>query len=206
MAPSRRGFETRSCLLVLGLCCVAPAAEAQVIGEPPPPPRADAKHYSRGVFASGEVGALALLGRPSRFASPGPAFGVRIGYDILRVLALQLHGVGASLDATTPPPTSGQAFQTYLYTAELRVSLPLGRISIFFEGGGGLAQVSSNVLDGVGVTRGNTFSPAAIGGAGLDYHTLNRHFSFGLGSDFFWLQAFSNAPGLLVDAYLRYTR
>jgi hypothetical protein len=183
-----------------------PVARAQVIGEPPPPPRADSKHYARGVFASGELGAVALLGRPSRYAGPGPAFGVRVGYDIVRFLALQLHAFGASLDATTPPPTSGQSFQTYLYTGELRLSLPLGRFSIFFEGGAGLAQVSSNVLDSVGVTRGHTFSLAALGGAGLDYHTLNRHFSFGLGADFFWLQAFSNAPGLLVDAYLRYTK
>jgi hypothetical protein len=49
-------------------------------------------------------------------------------------------------------------------------------------------------------------SLAVTAGAGLDYHTLNRHFSAGVGADYLWLANFSQTNALTVDVYLRYTR
>jgi hypothetical protein len=131
---------------------------------------------------------------------------VRFGYDVFRWLAVQAHVMGGSEDANTPPPTFGQSFQTYLYDGEVRVTVQIRRFALFAEGGAGLGQVSSNVLDQVGVTHDSHFSMAIVGGGGLDYHTLNRHFSVGLGADYVWLASFTGGQALSADVYLRYTR
>lgn len=194
-------------LFALGLQTFSTVAHAQVIAEPAPPPWPDPKKFAKGPFASGEIGALMYLGRAGKYAAPGVAFGVRLGYDLFRWLAVQAHVMGGSEDATTPPPTFGQSFQTYLYDGEVRLSAQIRRFALFAEGGAGLAQVSTNVLDTVGVTHGEGhFSFAVVAGGGLDYHTLNRHFSVGVGADYVWMASFSGGHALTVDAYLRYTR
>jgi hypothetical protein len=195
-------------LLALGILELSTAqrAQAQVITEPAPPPWPDPKKFAKGPFASGEVGALVYLANSGKYASPGVAFGVRLGYDIFRWLAVQAHVIGGSNDANLPPPTVGQAFQTYVYAGELRFKLQIHRFALFAEGGAAAAQVSTNVLDQVGVTHGTHVTFAALGGGGLDYHTLNRHFSVGLGADYLWLQNFTGGHALSLDVYLRYTR
>src|SRR6185436_21086654 len=127
----------------------------------------DPKKFAKGPFASGEVGALVYLGRAGRYADPGVAFGVRLGYDLFRWLAVQAHVLGASSNASTPPPTFGQSFQTYLYAGEVRLSLQIRRFALFAEGGAALAQVSTNVLEQVGVTHGSNFTFAVVAGGGL---------------------------------------
>jgi hypothetical protein len=195
-------------LAALGMTMLSTArpARAQVIAEPAPPPFPDPKKFAKGPFASGEVGALVYVGRAGRYAEPGVAFGVRLGWDIARWIALQAHVLGASNDASTPPPTFGQSFQTYLYAGEVRLSLRIRRFALFAEGGAAVAQVSTNVLDQAGVTQGSNFTLAVVGGAGLDYHTLNRHFSVGLGADYIWFTTFNGGHALSFDVYLRYTR
>jgi hypothetical protein len=198
-------------LLALGILMVAATAEearAQVIAEPAPPPWPDPKKFAKGPFASGEVGTVAYLGRAAKFVQPGVAFGVRLGYDLFRWLDVQAHVLGASSDASLPPPQVGQSFQTYLYAGEVRLKLQIRRFQLFAEGGAALAQLSSNVLSdlGVGITRGSNFSFAVVAGGGLDYHTLNRHFSVGLGADYVWMASFAGGHALSADVYLRYTR
>ncbi|MGZ3405560.1 MAG: adventurous gliding motility protein CglE [Polyangia bacterium] len=195
-------------LLALGMTMMSTArpAEAQVIAEPAPPPWPDAKKFAKGPFASGEVGTLVYLGRAGKYAQPGVAFGVRLGYDLFRWLDVQAHILGASSDASTPPPQFGQSFQTYLYAGEVRLKLQIHRFQLFAEGGAALAQVSTNVLEQVGVTHGSNFTFTVIAGGGLDYHTLNRHFSVGLGADYVWLATFTGGHALSLDVYLRYTR
>lgn len=196
-------------LLALGMTMLPPTtrpARAQVIAEPAPPPWPDPKKFAKGPFASGEVGALVYVAKAGRYAAPGVAFGVRLGYDLFRWLDVQAHVLAASSDATTPPPTFGQSFQTYVYAGEVRLKLQLRRFQLFAEGGAGLGQVSSNVLDEVGVTHGSHFTLAVAAGGGLDYHTLNRHFSVGLGADYLWMQAFTGGHAISADVYLRYTR
>jgi hypothetical protein len=191
-------------MTVLG--AASPPAHAQVVAEPAPPPWPDPKKFAKGPFASGELGALVYMGRAGKYTAPGVAFGLRLGYDLWRWLAVQAHVLGASSDANTPPPTFGQSFQTYIYGGEVRFSLRIHRVALFAEGGAALAQLSTNVLDQVGVTHGSRFSFAAIGGAGIDYHTLNRHFSVGLGADYAWLASLTGGHALSIDVYLRYTR
>ena len=205
---TRLGLALCFALGMTTVAATARTAHAQVIAEPAPPPFPDPKKFAKGPFASGEIGAIAYLGRASKFAAPGVAFGVRLGYDLLRWLDVQAHVMGGSEDATLPPPQVGQSFQTYLYAGEVRLKLQIHRFQLFAEGGAGLAQLSSNVLAGigVGVQRDSTFSFAVDAGGGLDYHTLNRHFSVGLGADYVWMASFNGGHALSADVYLRYTR
>jgi hypothetical protein len=182
----------------------ARSASAQVIAEAPPPPFPDPKRFARGFFASGELGAFVFLGRAAKYAPAGPTFGVRLGYDLTRWLALQAHVSGTSADANLPPPTVGQSFQLLLYAAEVRAQVQIRRVALSLEGGAGAAQITSNVLELVNVTKG-AFSLAVLGGVGLDYHTLNRHFSVGLDVDYLWLKDWRSSHGITATAYLRYT-
>jgi hypothetical protein len=43
------------------------------------------------------------------------------------------------------------------------------------------------------------------GGAGVDYHSLSRHFSIGARADFEVLQQLTSSQELLASTYLRYT-
>jgi hypothetical protein len=181
------------------------AARAQVIAEPAPLPFPDPKKFAKGLFVTGELGAIVFLGREGRYAAPGPVIGAKIGYDLFRWLALQGHLAGASTDANLPPPTIGQTFQSYFFLGEARFSVPIRRFKLFGEGGGGVALVSTNVLDQVGVTHGRA-TVAVVGGGGMDYHTLNRHFSLGLVVDYMWLGNFTNSHALTFNGYLRYTQ
>jgi hypothetical protein len=192
-------------LPLLGLLFATPA-RAQVLTEPAPPPFPDPRKFARGFYASGELGALVFLGRANRYAGAGPNFGVRLGYDFLRWLSVQLHVQGSSLDANLPPPAEGQSFQTFVYTGEAHLQVQIRRFALYAEGGAGLGQLSNNVLDQVAISSGGTLvSLAVIAGGGLDYHTLNRHFSIGIGADYLWLQAFHSTSALTAQAYLKYT-
>lgn len=180
-------------------------ARAQVISEPAPPPFPDPKKFARGFFAQGELGALVYLGNLGKYASAGPTFGARLGYDVLRWLAVQAHVSGTSSSATVPPPTTGQALQMYLYAAEVQAQVQLRRFALLFNAGAGAAQLSTNVLAQVGIGRDSLFSLAVKGGLGLDYHTLNRHFSVGVRADYLYLQGFENGHALSPTVYLKYT-
>jgi hypothetical protein len=188
------------------LLLLAGTAHAQVIAEPAPPAFPDPKKFARGFFAEGELGALVFLGRTYKYGGAGPTFGVRLGYDLTRWLAVQVHVSGASNDASLPPPTIGQAFQTFVYDGEVKLGLQLRRFQLFAEGGAGIAQLSNNVLDQVHISSGGSLvSLAIVAGGGLDYHTLNRHFSFGIRASYLWLQAFDSTSALTATAYLKYT-
>ncbi len=197
--PKRAALPLALVLVLGGL------ARAQVIAEQAPPRFPDPKRFARGFFAQGELGALVYLGRAGKFAGPGAAFGARLGYDVLRWLSVQAHVMGASAEATVPGPQEGQSFQTLVYGAEAHLQAQIRRFGLYAEAGAACAQIASNVLDQVGVTAGNRFSLAVVAGGGLDYHTLNRHFSFGVGADYLWLAQFDKSHALSVQAFLKYT-
>jgi hypothetical protein len=176
-----------------------------VISETAPPRFPDPKKFSRGFFAQGELGALAYVGRAAKSAGPGAAFGVRLGYDISRWLSVQAHLLGASAEAKLSGPNEGQSFQTLVYGGEAHLQAQIRRFGLYGEAGAACAQIASNVLDQTGLTGGHHFSLAVIAGGGLDYHTLNRHFSFGVGADYLWLANFAKSSAVSAQAFLKYT-
>jgi hypothetical protein len=196
-----------SLALIVAALAVAVPARAQVISETAPPVRfPDPKKFARGFYATGELGAMVYLGAAAKSAGPGAAFGVRLGYDILRWLGVQAHLMGMSGEAKLVGPNEGQAYQTLVYGAEAHLQVQIRRFGLYAEAGAACAQIASNVLDQTQFTSGNHFSLAVVAGGGLDYHTLNRHFSFGAGVDYLWLAQFDKSHALSVQAYLKYTR
>jgi hypothetical protein len=120
---------------------------------------------------------------------------------------VQGHVAGtANSTSALPGALSGQTLQLFTYTAEARLQLQIRRVGLYLEGGGGVAQISSNILDSVKITTGPRFSAAVVGGLGVDLHTFNRHFSVGLAGDFVWFAQWNDAYGITASTYLRYTR
>jgi hypothetical protein len=188
---------------------LAPRASAQVVSNDTPAAVRfpDPAKFSRGLFAQGDLGAIFFVGPMGQHVDPGPAVHVRGGYDLFRWLAVQGHVAGtANSTSALPGALSGQTLQLFTYTAEARLQLQIRRVGLYLEGGGGVAQISSNILDSVKITTGPRFSAAVVGGLGVDLHTLNRHFSVGLAGDFVWFAQWNDAYGITASTYLRYTR
>jgi hypothetical protein len=190
--------------LVAGvLLGAATPAAAQVMGEPANP-YPDVDKFARGLYGDAEAGALVFLGKS---LGTGAAIGARVGFDIFRWVAVQIHGAGSTHVTRFPDrPQDGQLMQIYQGTAELKLALPLGQWSLAAFGGFGYARLSSNLLGTIGLTSPNLLtSPVITAGGGVDYHTRSRHFSFGVTGAFVKLQEIRTSGAIATAAYVRYT-
>jgi hypothetical protein len=186
---------------------MAAPARAQVTKEPEAAIFPDPKKFASGFFTEGEVGTVAFMGPAGDAVDPGFAIGTRLGYDVFRFFALQVHGLGSThvTKSDGSHPLGDQLLQTYQGTVEGKLTLRFGQLSVFGEGGVGLARLSTNVLHQLGIQPRYRTGLTAGGGGGIDYHSLSRHFSIGLRGEYYWLRELSGSTQLLVTAYLRYT-
>jgi hypothetical protein len=185
-------------------------ALAQVTKEPEAAIFPDPKKFAHGLYTEGEVGAVAFFGPAGDNVGPGFAIGTRVGYDLFRWLAVQVHGLGSThVTKGNGGPLGGQLLQTYQGTVEGKLTIRFGQVSIFGEGGVGVARLSSNILNQIMLANGPLeryrTGLTAGGGGGVDYHSLSRHFSIGLRGEYFWLRDISGSQDLIVTTYLRYT-
>ena len=164
----------------------------------------DPNKFARGLYTEGEVGGVAFFGPAGRYVGPGFAIGGRVGYDVTRFAAVQLHLLGSTHESTASGPADGQLLQTYQGSVEGKLTYRFGQTSMFAEGGLGAAHLSTNLLNALGIARYRTGLTAG-GGAGFDYHSLSRHFSVGVRAGFFWLRDISGSSDLIATTYLRYT-
>jgi len=202
------GIVLRALPGALGLFALlaAPVARAQVTKEPEAAIFPDPKKFAHGLYTEGEVGAVAFMGPAGDAVSPGFAIGARVGYDVLRFFAVQVHGLGSThLTKAGSRPEGDQIIQTYQGTVEGKLTARFGQLSLFGEGGVGLARLSTNLLHVLGVEQQYRTGLTAGGGGGLDYHSLSRHFSIGLRGEYYWLRDLSSSKDLIVTTYLRYT-
>lgn len=185
----------------------ASRARAQVTKEPEAAIFPDPKKFASGFFTEGEIGGVAFLGPAGDAVAPGFAIGTRLGYDIFRFFAVQVHGLGSThLTKANGRPQGDQLLQTYQATVEAKLTLRFGQLSLFGEGGVGLLKLSTNILhevDGIEPTYRTGLQYG--GGGGLDYHSLSRHFSIGLRGEFYVLRELSNSKDIVATTYLRYT-
>jgi hypothetical protein len=200
LSPSRLAFIIAAPLLLW-----ATSARAQVTDVPNPAIFPDPAKFARGVFTEGEIGAVVFLGSAHSWIGTGVALGGRVGYDLTRWLAVQGHAIGSTHETKFEGlPQAGQIIQLYQGTVELKATIRIVQTSIFLEGGGGVARLSTNLLETVGgSTQRNGLT--AGGGAGVDYHSLSRHFSLGLRGGYFWLRDIKSSAQLTFTTYLRYT-
>jgi hypothetical protein len=191
---------------LLSSSALATRARAQVTKEPEAAIFPDPKKFARGLFTEGEVGAVAFFGPAGDSVAPGFAIGARVGYDVLRFLAVQLHGLGSThLTKAGEHPQGDQLLQTYQGTIEGKLTLRFGQVSLFGEGGVGVTRLSTNLLYQLGVEQQYRTGLTAGGGGGVDYHSLSRHFSIGLRGEYYWLRDLRASTDLIVTTYLRYT-
>ena len=171
-------------------------------------PVASAQNYASGPYAELHAGASGFLDVNRDYAAIGPSLGVRAGYDLFRWLSLGGYALGSTHEATLPPPPEQEFFQIYQAGGEGQLRQRFGQFGVFAEGGAGLAFISTNVLDRVGVTdpTQTRLSPAFTVGGGFDYHLQSRHFSVGLGADYTIYPSFAAAQSLTVRLYVRYTK
>jgi hypothetical protein len=193
--------------MVALLASSAPArrARAQVTKEPDAVIFPDPSKFARGLYTEGELGAVTFFGPAGGAIGTGFAIGTRVGYDLTRWAALQVHGLGSThLTKDDGHPLGDQLLQTYQGTAEGKLTLRFGQLSLFGEGGLGVARLSTNLLNQLMLARYRTGFTAG-GGGGVDYHSLSRHFSIGLRGEYYWLRDISGSEDLIVTTYLRYT-
>jgi len=188
----------------MSLLSLGAGARAQVTEEPRAAIFPDPDKFARGLYTEGEVGAVLFFGRAGDDVGPGFAIGARTGYDLTRFAAVQLHLLGSTHQITGGGLADGQLLQTYQGMLEGKLTWRHGQVSLFAEGGVGFARLSTNVLYALGIARYRTGLTAG-GGAGLDYHSLSRHFSVGLRSGFLWLRDISGSREVIATSYLRYT-
>ena len=198
----------RLTLPALGMLLLMPAgvAWAQVTNEPVSP-YPDPDKFARGIYGEAEVGTMLFVGDAGSSLGPGAVIGVRLGYDVFRWVALQVHAAGSTHTTSFPGmPQSGQILQLYQGTGELKLTVRFGRVSASAMGGAGLARLSSNLLGTTGLTEPDVQNTLVmLGGLGADYHTMSRHFSFGLSSSFAKYQRLNTTGAISATAYVRYT-
>ena len=198
----------RRTLPALGLLLLMPAGEAlaQVTNEPVSP-YPDPDKFARGMFGEAEVGTMLFVGEAGSALGPGALIGVRLGYDFFRWVALQVHGMGSTHTTTFPGlPQSGQILQVYQATGELKLTVRFNRVAASAMGGGGIGRLSSNLLGTTGLTDPDVQNTLVmLGGLGADYHTMSRHFCFGLAGTFVKYQRVHTTGAITATAYVRYT-
>ena len=179
-------------------------ARAQVTSEPTAAIFPDPAKFAHGLYSEGEAGMLWFFGKAGYEVMPGFAIGARFGYDVFRFFALQAHFLGSTHETRGDSVVSGQLLQSYQATVEGKLTYRFTQLSIFAEGGLGAARMSSNLFYALGYARYRTGFTAG-GGAGVDWHSLSRHFSVGLRGDYYWLRDVTGSQDLIATAYLWYT-
>jgi hypothetical protein len=172
------------------------------------PTRAQAApKYAHGYYAEAGLGTGFFLGDAGKYIAPGPSFALRSGYDLFPWFSVGGRLVGGIHEGDVPPPPEQEYFQLLEGAAEGRLTVRFRRVALFVQGALGFGYITTNLLDRVGVTSPDSYLSALFGaGGGIDYHTQNRHFSFGLTADYSVYPTFDGAQGVSVRLYLRYVK
>lgn len=190
----------------LALAAAAAPARAQITQEPTAP-YPDPDKFARGLYSEAEVGTLIFLGDARGPLGPGAALGARFGCDFTSWVALQVHAFGSTHTTSFANlPQSGELLQIYQATAELKLTVRFGQLSLAAFGGAGYARLSTNLLGTAGLTGPDVrVSPVVLAGLGIDYHLLTRHFSFGASATFDKYQRLFTTGAVAGTGYIRYT-
>jgi hypothetical protein len=96
-----------------------------------------------------------------------------------------------------------ELLQLYTLFAALKLSVRYRYLALSADGGAGVLRTSTNILATVGLNDHRT-SLEYGGGLAAEYHTLSRHFSFGVRVTFFDVPALGKSYALSSTASVRY--
>jgi hypothetical protein len=183
----------------------ARAARAQVTEAPKAALFPDPTKFASGLYTEGALGAVTMLGPIGNHLSPGWALGLVAGYDLTRWLAVEGRGFGSNHTAEFPAsPQDGELLQLYHLLGALKFSIRYRYLIVSGDGTAGIVRTSTNILAAAGLNDRRT-SLAFGGGMGADYHTLSRHFSFGVHAGFQRISGLAQSSALTTTADVRYT-
>jgi len=153
-----------------------------VIAEPAPPPFPDPKKFARA--SSRPVSWSAGVPRAHRqVRRRGPAFGVRLGYDVFRWLAVQVHVSGASSDANLPRQRSANRSRPTCTSAKCALD-PDPPFGLFLEAAPASRRSPTTCsISSVSPSANNHFSFSCSAAPASTTTRSTRHFSFGLDVD-----------------------
>ncbi len=201
-----RLFPVAVTWLVLGtarLTSISPAS-AQVTDAPKPELFPDPTKFAYGLYTQGELGAVTVLGPAGSALRPGWGVGLAVGYDLTRWLAVEARGLGSTHVTRFPNmPQDGELLQLYQLSGAMKLSFRYRYVALSADGGAGLLRTSTNILTTVNLNDKRT-SLAFGGGLTAEYHTLSRHFSFGVRGSFFQLPSVGQSHALVTTATMRY--
>lgn len=165
----------------------------------------DPRKFSRGFFAEIGVGPGIPIGPTRRVLSTAFSFSARLGYEIRRWVAIDLHATGL-LSRYDDGVLKRELFMQGVYTGEARLGVPFRRFLVAAHGGAGVYQSSNNLLQIADVAKNNIrVGMAWDAGLSFDVHSLSRHFSGGIAATFIGTPQLRNAGTLLVQIYVRYS-
>ena len=180
------------------------AARAQVTEAPKAALFPDPTKFAYGIYTQGDLGAVTVLGPVGSHLRPGFALGLAAGYDITRWVAIEARAVGSSHLTDFPTgPQDGELLQLYHLLGALKFSWRYRFLIVSLDGTAGIVRTSTNVLTTVGLNDRRT-SLAFGGGLGVDYHTLSRHFSFGIHGGYQQVPGLGKSGALTTTACVRY--
>jgi hypothetical protein len=186
------------------LLAPAVSVRAQVTESPKAEIFPDPKKFAYGLYTQGELGAVTVFGPAGERLRPGWALGLALGYDLFRWFAIEVRGLGSTHTTDFPSgPQDGELLQLYQGVLAGKLTIRIRHWSVFGDGGAVLLRTSTNVLAVAGLNEART-SLGGGGGLGVDYHTLSRHFSFGVRGSFFVVPKLGKSQALVTTAYLRY--
>jgi hypothetical protein len=190
--------------LLIALHAVASPARAQVTEAPKAALFPDPTKFAYGIYTQGDLGAVMVLGPVGNHLSPGFALGLTAGYDLTRWLAFEARGIGSSHTTNfSGGPQDGELMQLYHLLGAVKVSIRHQHLVVSGDGTAGIVRTSTNLLTSVGLNEKRT-APAFGGGLGVDYHTLSRHFSFGVHGGFQRIPGLAQSNVLTTTACVRY--
>jgi hypothetical protein len=181
-------------------------AHAQVTEAPKAELFPDPSKFAYGLYTQGDLGAVTVLGAAGSHLRPGWGLGLTVGYDLTRWLAVEARGVGSTHVTEFPnAPQDGELMQLYHLSGALKLSLRYRYFALSADGGAGIVRTSTNILTTVPGLGDRQTSLAYGGGLSLEYHTLSRHFAFGVHGGYFLIPGIGQSHSLLTTALMRYT-
>ena len=183
----------------------ATVAQAQVTAPPKPELFPDPSKFSYGIYTAGELGAVTLLGPVHTHLRPGWGLGVTAGFDITRWLAVEARAVGSThVTRFEGAPQDAELLQLYQLLGALRLSWRYRYLAFSANGDGGFLRTSTNVLATANLNE-KRMSAVFGGGLGVEYHTLSRHYAFGIRGSFLQAAGLGHSQLLVTTALMRYT-
>jgi hypothetical protein len=188
------------------LAMASPPARAQVTEAPKAELFPDPSKFAYGLYTEGNLGAVVVLGAAGSHLRPGWGLGLKVGYDLTKWLAVEARGMGSTHVTDFPDaPQDGELMQLYHLSGALKLSLRYRYLAVSIDGGAGIVRTSTNILTTVPGLGDRQISLAYGGGLSVEYHTLSRHFAFGVHVAFFQIPTIGQSHTLLSTALMRYT-